>query len=326
VLSVPKAPAGRRAVDSDGEKSRRCPTLLPVTRSTRGLHGVFVGSHAIAEGGVTRKQLQAGLYRRLMQNVYADPGLTADHRLYARGAMLMMPSDAVLGGRSAAAWFGAPFASSSDPVLVVVPPDSPWRGPRGVRVHRRRLEPGEVVTLEDEEGVVRLTTPLRTAWEVSALEPMATAVALLDGMARAGHLDRAALDRLVRSTHGRWGSRRVAKVVPLVDPRSESPPESWVRVACARACLPAPVPQFVVLAAGEFLGRVDLAWPEHRLIVEYEGAHHFEELQIRRDDRRYERLVAAGWRVIRLSASDLRDMDSLVGRIARALEQPPVAG
>ena len=83
--------------------------------------------------------------------------------------------------------------------------------------------------------------------------------------------------------------------------------------------LPAPSPQFVVLAAGEFLGRVDLAWPEYRLIVEYEGAHHFDDLQIRRDDRRYERLVAAWWRVIRLSAPDLRDMDGVVRRIRQAL-------
>jgi hypothetical protein len=237
-----------------------------------------------------------------------------------------MPETAVLGGRSAAAWFGAPFASSTEPVLVVVPPDSPWRGPRGVRVHRSPLLPHDIVTLEDEGGVVRLTDPLRTAWDVCALEPMATAVGLLDGMMRAGHLDRAALDGLVASTGGRWGSRRVAKVVPLVDGRSESPPESWVRVACARAGLPAPVPQFVVLAGEEFLGRVDLAWPQHRLVVEYEGAHHFDELQIRRDDRRYERLVAAGWRVIRLSAADLRDMDAVVERIARALEQVVYAG
>jgi very-short-patch-repair endonuclease len=86
------------------------------------------------------------------------------------------------------------------------------------------------------------------------------------------------------------------------------------------------VPQFVVLSHGEFLGRVDLAWPEAQLIVEHEGAHHFDELQIRRDDRRYERLAAAGWRVIRLSSADLRDLAAVVERIARALAHPRVAG
>ena len=86
-----------------------------------------------------------------------------------------------------------------------------------------------------------------------------------------------------------------------------------------------PVPQFVVTAAGRWLGQVDLAWPEHRVIVEYEGPHHFDELQIRKDDRRYARFVAAGWRVIRLSAIDLRDMDAVIARIAAAVGQPIAA-
>jgi hypothetical protein len=69
-----------------------------VAGSLQALGGVFLGSHAVAEGVITRAQVQSGLYRRLFQNVYADPALTADHRLYARGAMLLMPPDAVLGG------------------------------------------------------------------------------------------------------------------------------------------------------------------------------------------------------------------------------------
>jgi hypothetical protein len=291
---------------------------MPLAR--RPLHGVFLGSHAVAAGAVTQKQLKAGLYRRLLHNVYADPALPADHRLYVRGAMLLLPDDAVVAGHSAAAWYDAPFASAADPVLVVVPPHSSWRGPRGLRIHRSDLAPHEVRTIDDAEGLVRLTTPARTAWDVAALETAATAVGYLDGMVRAGHLDGDALRRIVRP--GRWRSRRVAKVLPLVDGRSQSPPESWVRVACVRAGLPTPVPQFVVEAGGRWLGQVDLAWPEHRLIVEYEGPHHFDDLQIRRDDRRYERLVAAGWRVIRVSAADLLDMDALVARIAAALGWP----
>ena len=284
--------------------------------SLQRLHGVFLGSHAVAEGAATAKQLKSGLYRRLLRNVYADPGLESGHELFARAAALLMPADAALGGRSAAQWFGAPFASASDAVVVLVPPDSAWRGPRGVRVHRTLLRADEVWTTEDG---LRLTTAARTAWDVATLETVPTAVSMIDAMVRTGHLDPDAVGRALLTAGGRWRATRVATVLPLVDSRSESPPESRVRVACVRAGLPRPVPQFVVLAAGEFLGRVDLAWPEYRLIVEYEGAHHFDDLQIRRDDRRYERLVAAGWRVIRLSAPDLRDMDGVVRRIRDAL-------
>jgi hypothetical protein len=277
----------------------------------------FSGSHAVADGVVTVKQLESGLYRRLMRDVYADPGLPADHMLFARGAALVMPPDAVIAGRSAAGWYGAPFASPVDPVLVVVPPRSAWRGPRGVLVHRSTLNARDVVTVDD--GDIRVTSAMRTAWDVAALETVPTAVALLDGMVRAGQLDIEACRRGHATAHGRWRATRVGAVLPLVDGRSESPPESWVRVACARGGLPAPVPQYVVIEGGEFLGRVDLAWPEARLVVEYEGAHHFEGMQISKDDERYRRLVDAGWRVIRLSAADLRDMEAVVARIARAL-------
>jgi hypothetical protein len=326
---VPKGPwvTGARAfLWTTADEHGAVPQAACVDRSAfprRGLHGVFLGSHAVAEGAVTAKQLKADLYRRLLRDVYADPGIPLSHELLARGAALLLPEAAVLAGRSAAAWFGAPFASVNDPVLVLVPPSSAWRGPRGVQVHRSAVGRHEVLTLED--GDIRLTSPVRTAWDIASLETVSNAVALLDGMVRAGHLDLERCRQVHARAHGRWRRRRVGPVLALVDGRSESPPESWVRVACARAGLPAPVPQFVVLADGEFLGRVDLAWPEYRLIVEYEGAYHFDGLQIRQDDRRYERLVAAGWRVIRLSAIDLRDMTAVVDRIARALRPTVLA-
>jgi very-short-patch-repair endonuclease len=74
-----------------------------------------------------------------------------------------------------------------------------------------------------------------------------------------------------------------------------------------------------VWIGGAFLGRVDLAFPEVRLAVEYEGAYHFEDGQIARDDVRYQRLREAGWTVLRVSAADLHDLDALVARIRRAL-------
>ncbi|WP_369136832.1 DUF559 domain-containing protein [Modestobacter versicolor] len=292
------------------------------------LGGLFVGSHAVAAGALTRRQLESGWYRRVLRNVYADPGLRHDHQLRARAAALLMPAAGAIGGRSAAAWFGAPFSSSADPVLVVVPRACRWQGPSGVQVHRTDVRPAEVWT--DGDGV-RVTTAVRTAWDVATLESTATAVALVDGMLRDGRdrpdgltVPELAADVLRRG--GRWGSRRAAALLPLLDDRAMSPPESRVRVACHLAGLPHPVPQFAVWERGVFLGQVDLAWPEARLVVEYEGAHHFDDAQIVKDDGRYERLAAAGWRVIRLLAADLRDLDAVVARIEAALREAGVIG
>ena len=284
-----------------------------------GLHGVFVGTHAVAEGALTRRQLQEGPYLRLLHGVYADPSLPRDHLLRCRAAALLMPPGAALGGRSAATALGAPGAGFGDAVTVIVPPDCKWAGPRGIRVHRAQLPPSDV--MHDDDGL-RHTTPLRTAWDLAALETTATAVGVLDALVRSGRIVAADLARLLQEGAGRWGSRRVRRAFGLVDGRSESPPESWVRVACALGGLPAPVPQYDVVQDGAWLARVDLAWPEARLIVEYEGAYHFDGVQIDRDDVRLARLIAAGWRVIRLAAHDLRDMDSVVRRIADQLGVP----
>jgi hypothetical protein len=234
------------------------------------LTGVFVGSHAIAEHVLTRKQLRERSYRRLVQGVDADPALDVDHRLRCSGVALLLPAGTVIGGHSAAAWHGAPFARTHDPVTVLRPADVEWKGPRGVRVHRTDVTETDIEAIDG----VPVTTALRTAWDLAALEPRATAVAALDAMVRSGAVDQGALTGMAETGAGRWGVRKVRAAVPMVDPRAESPPESWVRVALVMAGL-APTPQYEVWSAGRFVARVDLAFPEERLAIEYEGEYHF---------------------------------------------------
>jgi hypothetical protein len=290
-----------------------------VPRSS-GLDGLFLGSHAVAERRVTRHQLRSGTYRRVLHGVYAHPTVSIDHSVVARAASLLMPEGSAVGGSSAAWWHGGPLPEATAPVTVLLPEGSEWTGPRGVRVHRARIRPRDIV---DMDGVP-CATASRTAWDVCALEPVRTAVAALDGMLRHGAVTSSGLQELARTGGRKWGAAKVRRAVSLADARSESPPESWLRVAFALAGLPPTVPQYQVIENGVFLGRVDFAWPDARLIVEYEGAHHFDGLQIRRDDARIARLIAAGWRVIRLSAPDLRNMDAVVERVAAALAGRPV--
>ncbi len=277
------------------------------------LPGVFVGSHAVAAGALTDKQLRSRSYRRLVQGVYADPGLAYDHRLRCRGVALLLPRGLAIGGYSAAAWYGAPFAAAHDPVTVVRPPDVEWKGPRGVRVHRSHIPPDVVL---DADGVP-VTSALRTAWDIASLEPLGTAVSALDAMVRAGTVDQAGLAALAATGSGRWGVSRVRRAFGLIDPRAASPPESRVRVALVLGGL-RPVPQYEIETRAGVV-HVDLAFPEHRVVVEYEGAYHFEDDQIVRDDARYADLQAAGWTVIRLSAADLRELDAVVARVQGAL-------
>jgi very-short-patch-repair endonuclease len=280
-----------------------------------GLDGVFIGSHALSLGVLTERQLRG--CRRVLHGVYALPEATVDHGLYCRAATLILPEGGVIGGRSAAFFQGAPWVGPVDPVTVLVPPDQKWTGRRGVRIHRTVLAPQEWQMVEE----MPLTTPLRTAWDVAALESLPDAVAALDAMVRAGTVSAPQLAEMARAGTKRWRVSRVRAAVQLVDERAESPAESWLRVAMARAGIAGFIPQFEVWAEGQFVGRVDFGWPDLRVAVEYEGAYHFDGLQIVRDDERLHRLTTAGWLVIRVSAADLRDLPALVERIRRALDQ-----
>jgi very-short-patch-repair endonuclease len=68
-----------------------------------------------------------------------------------------------------------------------------------------------------------------------------------------------------------------------------------------------------------FVARVDFAWPERRLALEYDGLWHGGAGQFIRDRERLDRLREAGWQVVFVTAADLRDPDRLLARIAAAL-------
>lgn len=79
--------------------------------------------------------------------------------------------------------------------------------------------------------------------------------------------------------------------------------ETWVRLILIDAGLPEPVLNFDAYDdAGVFLGCVDLAYPDLKIAIEYEGAHHWMTAdQFQRDIDRLDRLVENGWRIVRVT-------------------------
>jgi very-short-patch-repair endonuclease len=92
-----------------------------------------------------------------------------------------------------------------------------------------------------------------------------------------------------------------------------------MRLLILAAGLPAPVAQYVVEHRGRFVARVDLAWPEFRLALEYDGLWHAEPGQFARDRQRLNGLTAAGWRVVFATAADLHRPAALLARLRTAL-------
>ncbi|WP_175471574.1 endonuclease domain-containing protein [Geodermatophilus telluris] len=187
---------------------------------------------------------------------------------------------------------------------------------RDRRIHRVALEDDEVV---NREGLP-VTAPARTWRDLAGVLQPAALLAVTDQVL-ARWCTRADLERqLARRPTGR-GCARAQEVLPVADPRAESPMESVLRWVVQEAGLPAPQLQYVVRdGAGGFLGRADLAWPEQRLLVEFDGDVHRERDVFVSDTRRQNRLVGAGWTVLRFTSSDvLGRPDEVVAEIRRAL-------
>lgn len=68
------------------------------------------------------------------------------------------------------------------------------------------------------------------------------------------------------------------------------------------------------------VARTDLAYPELKVAIEYEGdGHRTSAEQWRRDIQRQRELEALGWIVIRLTQEDLNDADALIDRVRGAI-------
>jgi hypothetical protein len=228
-------------------------------------------------------------------------------------AAVLLPG-AVVTGVSAAALWGLDLASDVEDVEVTLPPASHMVRVHGLRARRARLVPGHVHRL----GSTPVTSPAATALRLADALPRDRAVAAVDQLVVAGRADLAEIRRLASAATGP-GSARARRIAALADGLAESPQETRVRLLVLDSNLPPPVAQYRVVVDGRFVARVDFAWPEHKVALEYDGLWHGEPGQFARDRERLNRLREAGWTVVFVTAADLRDRDRLVARIAAAL-------
>jgi very-short-patch-repair endonuclease len=277
---------------------------------------VFRGTWALQAGVLTAEQLRSSAWRHLRRDVYADAELPVDHLLQARGASLVAPPGAAFAGLTAVVlWGGGEFATAADDVEIVVPPGIRWQPGPGIAVRTASLS-GDVV--EDRAGL-RRTERVRTAVDLIRRGRADDGVVLLDRLVNAGivrlHSVRNAVAELPRCR----GSKLAREIIDLADGLAESPQETRLRLLIRRAGLPAPKAQYRVFDDDGFVARVDFAYPELKLAIEYDGQWHAESGQLGRDRRRLNRLSEAGWRVVFVTAADLHHPDALARRIARAL-------
>jgi very-short-patch-repair endonuclease len=281
---------------------------------------VFRGSAAVRSGLLTRHQLAGSAWRNLFPDVYACSSLEITHELRARAATRLSLPNAVACGRTAAVLWGVQLAGSDDDVELTVPRECRARTVQGLHLTRRTLSPADVA---GRRGV-RVTGPLRTALDLARISPTEEAVIALDRFLAPGLVFLHEVRSAAIAVSGR-DCRRIRSALALADERAGSPQETRLRLLLHRSALPAPVAQYSVRVGGRFVARVDFAWPDQRLAVEYEGVWHGENQQVARDRARLNGLTRAGWRVVFVTAGDLLDPPRLIARIAEALAAPRFA-
>ena len=269
----------------------------------------FIGSEALAAGTLTRHQLRSR-FIAVYQDIYVEKGTLPTAILRAKACWLRSRRRGVLAGYSAAALHGARWIDPGLPAYIL---DTNRRPARGVVVWSDAIEDDEICLIGD----MRVTTPVRTALDLACKFPEDVAVPAIDSLARAAKLKVADIELAAEHHASRRGIRQARTIIALVDPGAESPRETWLRLVVVRAGYPPPQTQYAVLNEyGALIGEVDMAWPELKIALEYEGQHHTDPVTLRKDIQRADEMMENGWIVIRVTARD--GEATVLKRVAKA--------
>ncbi len=240
---------------------------------------------------------------RSSRDTYLPREAAADLHGRIAAVLLGAPSAAVVSHLTAAALSGLeiPLVPADPRVHLIVAPEQRVRSRADRRVHCALLRPGQSLR---HRGV--LVTSVERTWLDLAAELTAPSLLAVTDQLLRRRIAVAALDSLLASARGARGVRTARRVLPVADGRAGSPMESVLRWLLHEAGLPRPALQHVVLdVTGARVGAVDLAWPEHRVMVEFDGEVYRDRRTSVDDLRRQNGLVLAGWTVLRSSSADV---------------------
>jgi Protein of unknown function (DUF559) len=174
---------------------------------------------------------------------------------------------------------------------------------------------------------IAVTAPARVLVDLAGVVGSASTRRAVERAAFLKLLDLRALDLAVQRASGRRGIPALRAILAEWQTEGDAPPdlrsdfEARALPRLVAAGLPRPECNVTLWLDGEAL-IVDFLWPEQRLVVETDGAgSHETPVAFQRDRRRDQLLVANGFRVLRVTWSQLRDDPGGVAtRIKRALE------
>jgi hypothetical protein len=276
--------------------------------STLDVRRPFTRADAVA-AGLDVRILRTSRFRRLFRGVYVSAEAPADPWHRTAGALALHPPDAFASHQSAARLLGLPVPATSDEHVSV--PRAQDRRPRPGLICHVAAADARVV----ERRGLRVSAPRQVFRELAGVLSLADLVVLGDALVRLFPLSAADL----RAT---FMTGRAGRAASYVRDGVGSPMETRLRMLIVLAGLPEPVVDHVLWDdAGGVRYRLDLAYPELRVAVEYDGRQHAQvSRQWHHDLRRREWLDRHGWRLVVVTAEGVfRDPAGTLARVRDAL-------
>lgn len=287
----------------------------------RGQHGVVSREQALSAGlssSSIYRRTQSGEWQTIYPRVYGLRSAPVTWRRQLMAACVWAGRQAVVAYRAAATLWALDGCKET-PIEISIERNLLSR--HGIVVHRADLMPMDRALLDR----IPVTSASRTLVDLSRLVSLDTLeIALEDALRR----NLTSLSRLSWTLKQAQSKRRkgLSCLQELLDQRSAADPQlaSAFEVKLAqvlrRSRLPEPQRQFEVSDGKLFLGWVDFAYPQVRLAIEADSyRHHSGKRAWRNDAARGNRLMRAGWRILRVHWEDLRHPADLIAQISEVL-------
>ena len=282
-------------------------------------NGPFTVADANANG-VSREQLRSLAYCRIGAGLYRWVGLKEGPHLRLSAVARRLPAGAAFSGRTAA-WLHGLDVTLEEPVEVTIPRPTTVGRRVGALVRRAALADHEIVFRRG----LPTTSSLRTVVDLGGRQPLSEGVVASDLFLHAELVTVEELRDYIAGHSGASGIARLRRAVSMADSRAESPMETRLRILLELAGLPRPeVNATIEDERGDFIARPDLLYRRQRLAIEFDGGNHRDRLVD--DNRRQNRIVDAGFRLLRFSAADVYGTpDMVVTRVRDCLRRrlPP---
>jgi hypothetical protein len=305
-------------------------------RAIAGAHGVFLRSEARDCGyddSSIRAAVSSKLWHRVRHGAYCfyDAWTAADaverHRILGRAVMRSLGDRVALSHTSAVIELGIPvWGADLSRVHVTRLDGGAGHWTRDTIHHEGTLLDTDIV----EVNRLLVTSPRRSVLESAIVSPVESGLVSVDAALHQKLVDPDGLEAMYRVME-RWpGAQRLQIVVRMADGGAASPGESRSRYLFWTSNLPAPQLQFHVYDEhGVLIGITDFAWPEHRLLGEFDGKVKYARLlkpgqeagDVVFEEKRREDLLreVTGWKMGRLVWSDLSTPAVTGARFARLL-------